>query len=50
MQIQTVARANLDLHLCMSGFVSLLFDDEIDGVEVGLALPSALYFDERAVL
>ena len=42
--------ANLDLHLCKSRFATLLFDDEVYGVEVGLALATAFDLDEPAVL
>ena len=50
MQDQNSASANLDLHLCKSGFATLLLYDEIDGVEVRLALPPSLDFDQRAIL
>src|SRR5262245_29392223 len=40
--------ANLDLHPCKSA-LALVPDDEVDGVEVGLALSAALDVDEAAV-
>jgi hypothetical protein len=42
--------ANQDLHGCKSGFAYFGLHDEIDRVEVGLALTAALDFDETAFL
>ena len=42
--------AILEFSRCKSGFARLLFDDEVDGIEVRLPLTSTFNFNELAVL